>query len=166
MHSHSFSFSVSALVYTCIIDFRGGPSRILPYRPSVSSPVSSRSYTETSFHRIYVRFEILANCMDLCKSFNRFTDAPASSATRICYTLVCVSVSVHAHFLRFLSSPLVPHSALSLANTPNHRYWMLHLFDDRHELSNKFFLLVCFIHFTRLLTVTNENICTVVLEHF
>lgn len=161
MHSHSFSFSVSALVYTCIIDFRGGPSRILPYRPS--SPVSSRPYTETSFHRIYVRFEILANCMDLCKSFNRFTDA-ASSATRICYiTLVCVSVSVHAHFRRFLSSsPTPPY----LANTPNHRYWMLHLFDDRHELSNKFFLLVCFIHFTRLLTVTNENICTVVLEHF
>lgn len=106
MHSHSFSFSVSALVYTCIIDFRGGPSRILPYRPS--SRVSSRPYTETSFHRIYVRFEILANCMDLCKSFNRFTDAPASSATRICYTLVCVSVSVHAHFLRFLSSPRPP----------------------------------------------------------
>lgn len=142
MHSHSF-FSVSARMYHRFSRLEAKQNSLLPTFCFSSSNLTTKS----PFHRIYYCscfFEILP-IGTYVRSFNRFTDAAAS--IRIYYTLVCVSVSVHAHFLRFLSSPLLtPHPpilpalpCLSLTNIPNHRYWMLHLFNDRHELSNKFF---------------------------
>lgn len=102
MHSHSF-FSVSARMYHRFSRLEAKQNSLLPTFCFSSSNLTTKS----PFHRIYYCscfFEILP-IGTYVRSFNRFTDAAAS--IRIYYTLVCVSVSVHAHFLRFLSSPLL-----------------------------------------------------------
>lgn len=115
------------------------PSRILSYRRSVSSLLFLTLH-ESSFHRIYVCFEILP----IGTYVSRLIGLPMQPPL-LRYTL---RMRKHKCARSFPSLPLLSSSptlmpalsCLSLTNTPNHRYWMLHLFNDRHELSNKFFI--------------------------
>lgn len=132
-------------------------SRILSYRRSVSSLLLTR----ISFSSNLRVLRDSAN-WNLCKSFNRFTDA---ASVRIYYTLVCVSVSVHAHFLRFLSSPRPPPSYPPYLAYPS---LILRIIDTGcytcsmigTSFRTNFLLVISLLHsfYMYYIIVTNENI--------
>lgn len=151
----------------CIIDFRDGKQNsLLPTFRFFASPLD---LTRISFSSNLRVLRDSAN-WNLCKSFNRFTDA---ASVRIYYTLVCVSVSVHAHFLRFLSSPRPPPSYPPYLAYPS---LILRIIDTGcytcsmigTSFRTNFLLVISLLHsfYMYYIIVTNENIWTVVLECF
>lgn len=132
-------------------------SRILSYRRSVSSLLLLTLH-ESPFHRIYVCFEILP----IGTYVSRLIGLPMQP---LYYTLVCVSVSVHAHFLRFLSSPRPPPSYPPYLAYPS---LILRIIDTGcytcsmigTSFRTNFLLVISLLHsfYMYYIIVTNENI--------